>query len=300
MNSYSSLRKRNNGTGLAVVSLALCVVLTATVLFGQLAAYTAVDNRHYIPLTKSGGITEIAVGQLTEDGLRNAAPYVPGQTPVLSASPFLTANWFQTYDQNTVWTGETDIEIFRVSYENGAGQVTVNSNDGQKLLAPGTANTYSFALENTGYENVKYEMSMEARLSHNGQTIPVEAKVFDHQGNYLLGSPENWADVMQLNQVADAGKLKPGYVQPYTLQWQWPFEGDDFRDTELGNLAVDEDITLTIVIRTFASYTPTADDGIPKTGDYAIRWAMGTMMVSGMALLFLLVLPRRKKEEKET
>jgi hypothetical protein len=40
---------------------------------------------------------------------------------------------------------------------------------------------------------------------------------------------------------------------PYILQWRWPFDIDDEYDTMLGNLAVEEDISLTIVIRTTAS-----------------------------------------------
>ena len=301
MNTYSSLRKQNNGSWLAAAVLALCVLLSGSMLFSRLVTYSPADTRHYIPLTESGGVTQVVVGSVDESGnitFRRETPYTAGRSPMLSASPFLSTTWFRAYDENTVWSGQTDIEIFKVSYENGSGQVTVNSSNGEKVLAPGTENSYSFALENTGHENVKYEMTMEAFFTDGTYVIPVEARVFDHEGSYYAGSAEGYADVLELNQVSDSGTLKPGYIMPYTLQWRWPFEIDDAYDTMLGNLAVEEDITLTIVIRTIASYTPRADDGIPKTGDSSHVVMYSVIMVLSLAALILLFLLRRPRREE--
>lgn len=294
MNSYASLRKQNKGVLGTAVSLLVCVALSAAMLFGRLTAFAAEDTRHYIPLTQSGGLTVVQTVNM------ESTLHAPGRTPLLAQSPFLTANWFRVTDDAGVWKGQTNIEIFRISYENGAGQVTVNSSNGEKIIAPGTQNEYTFALENTCNENVKYEMTMEAYFSDGEHTIPVEARVFDHKGNYLAGSEGGYADVLALNQVEDKGTLRPGYIMPYTLQWQWPFErGADDLDTMLGNLAVDEDLTLTIVINTVASYTPTADGGIPKTGDTShVMFYAGVMVSSAAALLVLLFLTKRKREEE--
>lgn len=218
---------------------------------------------------------------------------------VLAAGHFLGAAWFRTYDENTVWSGETDIEIFRMSYENAAGEITVQSAGADKVLAPGTENTYAFALENTGSENLKFDMSMEAFFSDGTHVIPVEVKVWGHDGTYFAGTADSYADVMALNQVSDSGALKPGYIMPYTLQWQWPFEVDDEYDTMLGNLAVDEDMSLTIVIRTTASYTPNADDGEPpKTGDTAELLLYSLLLIGSVSALFLLILYRPRREEE--
>ena len=299
MKDYSSLRKKkNNHTAMAAVSLLLCVVLSTSMLFSRLVTWLPADRQHYIPLTVGNGITTVVTGQKAADGSIQFGHPKKGPV-VLAASPFLTQSWFEVYDENTVWQGETDIEIFRLSYENGEGQVTVNSMDGDKLLAPGTENTYSFTLENTGSNPVAYEMSMEAYFSDGEKVIPVVAKVSDHTGRYLCGSETDYEDVLQLNKVKDSGSLKPGYVLPYTLSWEWPFEGDDAYDTWLGNQAVEEDITLTIVIHTLASYTPDGDDGIPKTGDTSgIGLYFGAMMASTAGLLILLLAPRRKREEE--
>ena len=305
MNNYSSLRKRNNGTGLAVVSLVLCVMLTAAVLFERLATYAAYENYQSIPLTKSAGITTVFTGQVDENGdirFSEGPRFHPNAPLVLSYSPFLSESWFRVVDENTVWQGKTDIEIFRLSYENDANHVTVQSSNGQKLLAPGTSNTYKFQLENTSDHALEYTMDMDAYFSDGQYVIPVNARVLDKYGEYYAGTETEMVDVLELNDVSDSGTLKAGYIMPYTLEWEWPFEEDDAYDTMLGNLAVEEDITLTIVINTTASYTPDPPGGgdgeSPKTGDTEIMWAMGAMMVSGTALLFLLVMPRRKKEKK--
>lgn len=289
MADYASLRKRNNGTFTAAAALALCVLLSTSMLLSRLTVFTQADTCHYIPLTKSSGLT-----QVTSTG---GSAYHPASHALLAASP---AKWFRVTDDQQVWRGKTEIEIFRLSYENGAGQITVESSGGDKVIAPGTENTYSFALENTGYEPVKYEMSMETYFTDGIHVIPVEARVFDHEGNYLAGSAEAYADVLELSQVQDSGTLRVGYVQPYTLQWQWPFEGDNSLDTYLGNLAVEEDITLTIVIHTYAEYTPTDDGGIPKTGDTTnLQLLTGIMVASGAGLILILLFGRPKREERD-
>ena len=298
-------KNRKNATAMAVISLALCVALSASLLFSRLVSYATQDVYQSIPLTQSAGITTVLTGRMDENGgihFSESARFDPRTPVVLSYSPFLTADWFQVTDENTIWQGETDIEIFRLNYENGEGNVTVQSGNGDKLVAPGTANTYRFQLENTGDHAVKYEMSMEAWFSHEDKQIPVNARVYDKYGEYYAGTETEMVDVLALNSVSDSGTLKAGYRMPYTLEWEWPFEEDDAYDTWLGNSAVDEDITLTIVINTLASYTPEPNvsdgDAPPKTGDQMLLWASGAMAVSGVALLILL-LPLRRKEEEE-
>lgn len=299
------MKNRKNKTAVAVICLSLCVVLSASVLFSRLTAYATRDVYQNIPLTQSAGITTVLTGRMDENGTFSftETAFSPNSPLLLAYSPLLTANWFRVTDENTVWQGETDIEIFRLNYENGDGNITVQSGSGDKVIAPGTANTYRFQLENTADHAVKYEMTMEAYFSHDDKPIPVNARVYDKYGTYYAGTRDIMADVLELNKVSDSGTLKAGYIMPYTLEWEWPFEEDDAYDTWLGNQAVNEDITLTIVINTLATYTPepavSDGDAPPKTGDTVMIYALGTMLVSGTALLFLLVLPLRRREEEE-
>ena len=293
MNDYATLRQKNNGRLPAAIVLLLCVVLSGSMLFSRLMLFTPADTRHYIPLTKGNGLTHVTTAPLSEKTA--ALPAIP---LLLTAQP-----GFQAYDKNTVWTAETDIEIFRVSYQNDAAQITVNSQNGDSLLAPGTENTYEFVLENTGNVDLQYTMTMEAWFSHGDYPIPVYAKVIDLNDQFLLGSETESVPVLELNNVSREGTVRAGHLVPYSLYWQWPFELDDEYDTMLGNLAVDEDITLTIVIHTTASYTDNPDPGDdepPKTGDTTELALLFVMLIgSGTGLLVLLLLPRKKQENPQ-
>lgn len=301
MDSYQSLRKQNTGSPVAVLSLAVAVVLSATLLFSRLVGFAPVDTQHYIPLTRSGGITTVREGRMQEDGsitFRHGS-YHPDNHRLLAARP-----GFRVYDHNTVWDSDTDVEIFKISYDNDSDQVTVRSSNGEKVIAPGTTNTYRFTLENTGNVNLEYSMEMEAWFGEKGEedpiTIPVVARVKDYRGNYLAGSSDSMEDVLELNEVSQKGFLAKKYVAPYELEWEWPFEGDDVYDTLLGNLAVDEDITLTIRIHIVSTYTPNPDNdcGIPKTGDTSGIQLAFTTMVGSLACLMLLLVPSRRKRRK--
>lgn len=284
----------------AAAMLLLCVAITATLLFSRLVGYVAADTRHYIPLTQSGGITLVRTGTLDENGVfhANESLYVPGRMPLLAATPDKTVR-FKFAQGKASWEGMTDIELFKTSYDG-----TVVSANGDNVIAPGTSNSYTLALENTCPDNLQFDLEVEAYMTVDSQVssgIPLEAKFCGGNNNkYFVGSATTWGSMDALNGVTDSGTLKPGYIMPYTLTWQWPFEGDDAYDTMLGSLSTQSEVTLTIVIKTFASYTPTADGGIPKTGDtsHIGLWFTG-MMASCAGLMFLLLLAKRKGDEHE-
>ena len=49
---------------------------------------------------------------------------------------------FEVSSDDQVWGAKTDVEIFRASYENGEYQVTVKSENGDSLIAPGNENSF--------------------------------------------------------------------------------------------------------------------------------------------------------------
>ena len=278
----------------AAAMLLLCVAMSATMLFSRLVGYAAEDPRHYIPLTRSEGITQVITGTVDANGVFHAESLrTPGRSPLLAASIDQKFQ-FAFENGNALWKGVSDLEIFKTNYDG-----TVVSATGDKVIAPGTSNTYTFALENTASGDLDYEVSVKAVVSPGGYDIPVVAKLTqDVDGKYLYGSAAQWGAVEAMN-VSDAGTLGKDKIMPYTLSWQWPFEGDDAADTWLG---CQEGVTLTIIITTYASYAPptAVAGGIPKTGDTSSIGMWFTVMLGSAAgLMFLFLLPLRKKEEED-
>ena len=316
VNNYRSLRQQNSRSTFAVVTLALCVLLSATVLFSRLMSFAPADSRHYIPLTKGDGITAVREGLRQNDGsiTFRSAGYHPDNHRLLTAKP-----GFRVYDENTVWEGETNIEIFRISYENSSHQITVQGENGEKVIAPGSDNTYRFALENTGNVSLDYKVTfhavceiIEKGADSSGTSnfeIPVQASVSYTSGTterYLFGTAAANAPVTDMVNVQHSSSVGTGRYIPYTLYWEWPFDGNDAEDTLLGNRAAElalenKEIRLTITIKTIAeqSSDPNADNGIPKTGDTSgIELAMTMLVTSSAVLMLLLVIPHRRRRDK--
>jgi len=118
---YNSLRKQNNGMLSTLVTLALCVLLSAVLLFSRLLSYSTESRRQSIPLTRSSGITKVVADRIPRAALPIGCPQMLAVTPrSLTAAP-----GFSAYDKDTVWSGETNVEIFRLTYDNETGETTV-------------------------------------------------------------------------------------------------------------------------------------------------------------------------------
>lgn len=203
---------------------------------------------------------------------------------------------------------ETEMEIFHLSYDE-TGKMTVygGTDNSDKLIAPGTSNAFEFTVHNPLENTVDYIMTMEAVVDGTDIRLPVNARVWDYTNRYLLGSSDEMAEVMELNTVEDAAALGADKYAPYTLEWEWPFEwGGDEYDTVLGNLAVDDDISLTVVIRIVAEYDESDDtdppglDGPPDTGDDSQLWLFLLIAaVSLLGIILLLFFGRRKDDDSE-
>lgn len=207
---------------------------------------------------------------------------------------------FNVVDGDQVWVENNEINIFKVEYDNDLGEVTVFGN-GNKVIAPGTQNSYYFELQNNGNVGVDYQMTMNAYISDNVTTIPVNAKLSDYTGKYIIGSETSWEHVLAVNpeRVNASGELSVGNKMRYIFSWEWPFEsGDDAFDTMLGNLAVDDDITLTIEINTVAMADEYADGGFATGDDANIGIYLGAGGVAVSVIIFLIV-KRRKEEDND-
>jgi len=189
------------------------------------------------------------------------------------------------------------VDIFRISYENNEQKVTVNSDNGDKLIAPGTENSYTFKLKNTGNVALDYTLELDAYVTPENIRIPIQARLNRYDGTWIVGDQEHYAEVSVLDNASDKDTLAAGKYTYYTLDWQWPFEsGDDAWDTHLGDLAVDQDLVFTIEIKTTAEadVNPSSGGGItpPYTGDDSSLTLWIILAASSFVVILLLLFYR--------
>ena len=212
---------------------------------------------------------------------------------------------FEASDDKVVWKTNTQVEIFRVSYENGEQVVTVNSDNKDKVIAPGTENSYTFKLKNTGNVALDYTVEVDAYFTPADVVIPVTGRINRYDGKWLAGDNDNFAEVSVLNNAADKGTLGSGNYTYYTLDWVWSFErGDDEYDTFLGNLATEQDLEFTIMIKTTATANVDADDdgGItpPTTGDiFNISFWIFIAAASLILMIILFIIQRKNNNSND-
>ena len=245
------IRRNSAGNLIALILiLLLCLTVSVSLLFGRVIPYTSAKFVNVHSLTGND-------------------PIIPDVT---ASNGDIETNTSDDEKHNPEFLMEADEEIFKLSYDE-TGKITVDGTD-DKVFAPGTSNVYQFTLANTGDVAVDYYMEIEAYYTGTDLWIPIEARVWDYNNRYLLGSSDKKVDALELNTVEDRGELGAGRYAVYNLEWEWPFErDDDIYDTMLGDLAVDQDMTLHVIIRTVAVHDDDPDDpnsGLvdpPYTGD---------------------------------
>lgn len=171
-----------------------------------------------------------------------------------------------TIDRYTVdmGLGEPDgsIELFRIEYENERGEVIVKGVNADNVVAPGTAVNYDIRLRNNDDVVIDFLMTPTAEFL-TGDAVPVEFKIMDSYGNYLLGNDTEWATAADMNALAHKGSIHPNEVFTYHVSWRWIFEvGDDQNayDTYLGNQNGTVLPGIRVGIETQSSVNPTPVD----------------------------------------
>ena len=281
-------RSRSSGNLIALILiLLLCLMVSVSLLFGRVIPYTSAKFVNVHSLTENPPIISDITGVTAPDG---------------------TIETFESDDEihNLEFHMETEEEIFRLSYDE-TGKITVIGTEGNtdKLIAPGTSNVYQFTLANTGDASLDYTMTMEAYITGTDLRIPVDARVWNHNNKYILGSENSKVDIMELNTVSDSAELGAGRYAVYNLEWEWPFErGDDVYDTMLGDLAVDNDLSLHVVIRAIAMHDNDPDDpdaGLidpPYTGDSSQLVLLCLLSAGSFAGLCIMVFAFFKSDGK--
>ena len=270
--------------------MAILCLISGVLLCGELLDYAIESNTPVTSIDIADSGNEVSV-----DGEDDEDIHALVKTRI-RANPSI-----QFSDADKIWlAGDNEVNIFKVSYDNELGDITVDG-VGNKVIAPGTTNTYYFELENTGNVGIDYQVTMNAYISDNITTIPVDAKLSDYNGRYIIGSETSWENVLEVNpdRVNDTGELSVGNKMRYIFSWQWPYEsGNDEFDTMLGNLAVDEEVTLTVEINAVAMADEYAEGGF-QTGDDTDVAGIAIAAVASFSMFIFLLALRRKEEEDE-
>ena len=236
--------RRNAWIWRSVIALLIFICVSTVVLADRMLSFTP-DDSGAIPLTAGNGT-------LNDSNQNNLARNVAVSSDSGSATDGGQTNpSFEVDDNKVVWTTNTEVEIFKVSYENGQQIVTAKSSNGDQIIAPGTENSYRFKLKNTGDVALDCSVDVDAYFTPAGFSVPIKGRVNRYDEKWVTGSDDSYVDVASLDKTEDLITLEAGRFAYYTLDWMWPYEsGDDARDTLAGNK---DELTFTIVIKTTAT-----------------------------------------------
>lgn len=162
----------------------------------------------------------------------------------------------------------TTIALFDDHYTNvlSSGEVDGFTN----VMAPGTAKTATFAFGYTNYQTDKIIAPEVAYTLAVAPTITGDYDELDANPSFKWTLQKNSEAAVEYGTVAellaaikalsgdasgtkdyDAGQLPSNFTsadETYTIGWVWAFEGNDEKDTKLGNSQTLENVTLNITI----------------------------------------------------
>ena len=227
---------------------------------------------------------------------------------------------FKVLDDRKVWNTETPIELFHTSCRNKSDEITVQSMNTQKSVAPGTEGDYTFSLQNSGKRNAQYKVWFEADSNFSNYEIPLEFRISGSNG--WMDRRGKWLSAEEFSKISEKRKLCPGRNAEYTLYWRWRFERDkDEQDTlygdfsaGTGNISVEQknepqEISYRVVVHTLASEEAGAEESAdfvqawsknkgsvlkkaPKTGD-STQTGSWLIMLAASGMLAVVVICRR-------
>lgn len=209
------------------------------------------------------------------------------------------------------WKNETNVNIFKSNYANGDGTATIISQDGDKVIAPGSTSSYKFAMYNNGNMAVMYETDVDFSLIIKGMendeiVFPLMVRLYTDSGKYIVGSETEWANINDIQVDAYLSQLGASSYESFTLEVKWDYEGgNDELDTLLGNMSAEQSsngedgVAVNLAINTYAEehVDPTAKGGTPidaethGTQEYGgtVRWLWFILLFINVGMLLFYV-----------
>lgn len=138
-----------------------------------------------------------------------------------------------TDDQGT-WKNSTDIDLFKMSYTNSYQNITINTEQHDKIIAPGSENSYTFEVKNISNKTIDY--TLDILVNSYPFHVPIQSRIKENNGRWIIGSEDIYMPIEYLNDVKETIRLANNTTTYYTIEWKWPFESsNDEYDTYLGN-----------------------------------------------------------------
>lgn len=155
-------------------------------------------------------------------------------------------------DGNIRWDSKTNVDLFKKSYGG-----SVESLNGEKIIAPGTSNYYDFTVKNNGNIPLDYTISIEVDAfpdeNEAASKLPLEWRLVDENGTDITG----WKTYTNSDSKLFSSTLDIYSNDDYTIEWRWQFErGDDEYDTYIGNLSGDATVGVDATIYVSAEQSP--------------------------------------------
>ena len=172
-------------------------------------------------------------------------------------------NIIEVKDEQSVWQEKTEIDIFE-----------------NKLIAPGSHNTYTFQIKNVSDNKVNCTLKPTLNIYPDNLFLPIQVRLKCND-KWILGNNESYVPITSVLDVNESIMLLSKEYHSYTLETDWPFEENDVYDTYLGNFK--EDITLSL------SFDVQASENISvSTGDRHSLMIYIILMFLSLSILYFL------------
>ena len=207
-------------------------------------------------------------------------------------------------DEEGKWQSGKNVNIFKANYVNGEGKTTVVSQDGTKLIAPGTQSTYKFTMYNNGNMAVVYEIDLDFELKigdkiQNEVVFPLKARLSTENGYYLIGDETEWVNVADATLSKHVSVLGARSYETFVLELLWEFDGgNDALDTMYGDTSAEKGVTLTLGINTYAEehIDPAAMGGTrvdiseksERIGELRVLWIILLLLIAIILIGYIL------------